>query len=190
MKWGCHLNSPHQNDLGLSFQFPSPKWHGAVLSIPLNIITWGWHFNSPNHQDMGLPFQFPTPWVTGIYTPIYPEWPHRQVLASHVAGCRIDSRLRLHWFILYTKALRDATSGCGGCDQSIGSTISDSIVRSLLWSTTTRSSPLGCFRTLLQVVDNLPHSSGSRFFTGRLLAVNDFTFFYHNDMGLPFQFSS
>ena len=41
-----------------------------------------------------------------------------------------------------------------GCDQSIGSTVSDAIVRSWLWWTATRSSPLGCFSRLLQVADN------------------------------------
>ena len=44
----------------------------------------------------------------------------------------------------------------GGCDQSIGSTVSDAIVRSWLWSTATMSSPLGYFSILLQVVDNWP----------------------------------
>ena len=39
----------------------------------------------------------------------------------------------------------------------IGSTTSDAIIRSLLWSTATRSSPLGYFNRLLQVVDNWPH---------------------------------
>ena len=38
--------------------------------------------------------------------------------------------------------------------QSIGSTVSDVIVRSSLWSTATRSSPLDYFSKLLQVVDN------------------------------------
>ena len=42
----------------------------------------------------------------------------------------------------------------GGCDQSIGSTVSDAIVRSWLWLTATRSSPVGCFSALLKVVDN------------------------------------
>ena len=42
----------------------------------------------------------------------------------------------------------------GGCDQSIGSTVSDDIVRIWLWLTETRSSPLGCFSTLLQVDEN------------------------------------
>ena len=41
-----------------------------------------------------------------------------------------------------------------GCDQSIGSTVSDAIVCSWLWLTATGSSPLDCFSTLLQVVDN------------------------------------
>ena len=40
------------------------------------------------------------------------------------------------------------------CDQSIGSTVSDAIVRSWLWLTATRSSPVGCFSALLKVVDN------------------------------------
>ena len=44
-----------------------------------------------------------------------------------------------------------------GCDQSIGSTGSDTIVHSWLWLTATRSSPLGCFSTLLQVVYNWTH---------------------------------
>ena len=44
-----------------------------------------------------------------------------------------------------------------GCDQSIGSIVSDAIVRSWLWSTATRSSPLGYFSRLLKVVDNCPH---------------------------------
>ena len=42
----------------------------------------------------------------------------------------------------------------GGCDQSIGSTVSDAIIRSWLWSAANRSSTLGYFSTFLQVVDN------------------------------------
>ena len=38
--------------------------------------------------------------------------------------------------------------------KSIGSTVSDAIVRSWLWLTATRSSPVGCFSALLKVVDN------------------------------------
>ena len=44
-----------------------------------------------------------------------------------------------------------------GCDQSIGSTVSDAIVRSWLWLTATRSFPVGCFSALLKLVDNWPH---------------------------------
>ena len=44
-----------------------------------------------------------------------------------------------------------------GCDQSIGFTVSDAISISWLWSTATRSSPLGYCSILLQVVDNWPH---------------------------------
>ena len=42
-----------------------------------------------------------------------------------------------------------------GCDQSIGSTVSDAIVQSWLWSTATRSSQLGYCCRLMQVVDYL-----------------------------------
>ena len=58
--------------------------------------------------------------------------------------------------LIYTmhEALRGYCHEGGGSDQSIGPTVSDSIVRSWLWLTATRSSPLGCFSTLLQVVDN------------------------------------
>ena len=45
-----------------------------------------------------------------------------------------------------------------GCDQSIGFIVFDAIVRSWLWSAATRSSPLGNFSILLQVIDNAPHS--------------------------------
>ena len=41
-----------------------------------------------------------------------------------------------------------------GCDQAIGYTVSDAIVRSWLWSTASRSSLSGYFSRLLQVVDN------------------------------------
>ena len=55
------------------------------------------------------------------------------------------------------EALRDYFPWGWGCDQSIISTVSDGIVRSWLWSTATRSSPLGYFSGLLQLVDNWPH---------------------------------
>ena len=78
----------------------------------------------------------------------------RKVVASHVAVARSVPALRLHWFILCTRRSGGTAHEGGGCDQSIVSTVSDAIVRSWLWLTATKSSPLGCFSTLLQVVDN------------------------------------
>ena len=90
-------------------------------------------------------------------THIYPEWPHRQGGCLACWGCTFESHWGLHWFILCKWRAGSTAHEGGGCDQSIGSTISDAIVRSWLWLTATRSSPLGCFCTLLQVVDNWPH---------------------------------
>ena len=65
----------------------------------------------------------------------------------------------------------------GGCNQSIGSTISDAIVRSWLWSTATRSSPLGYFSNYCKLLIIDPTFGGSRFATGRLVAIEDFFLF-------------
>ena len=69
---------------------------------------------------------------------------------------RLHVRVPLRFALIYTMqvALRGTAHEGGGCDQPIGSTVSDAIVRTWLWLTATRSSPLGCFSTLLQVVDN------------------------------------
>ena len=67
---------------------------------------------------------------------------------------RFPVELRLHQFIQCTKSSGGTAHEGGGCDQSIGSIVSDAIVRSWLWSTATRSSPLGYCSRLLQVVDN------------------------------------
>ena len=106
---------------------------------------------------------------------LYPEWPHRQ------GGCLACwNRCSLSWAEtapIYTmlEALGGGTAHEGrGCDQSIGSSISDAIVRNWLWSTETSSSPLGYFSRLLQVVGNCQTFCGSRFSTGRLLAKEDF----------------
>ena len=71
-----------------------------------------------------------------------------KVVASHAAVARsIPAEVAL----IYT--MHEELSGTahegGGSDQSIGSTVSDAIVPSWLWLTVTRSSPLGCFSTLL-----------------------------------------
>ena len=83
----------------------------------------------------------------------YPEWPHRQGGCLDAAVARSSpAEVRL----IYTMhmALRGYCPLGWDCDQSIGSTVSDAIVRSRLWLTATRSSPLGYFGKLLQVVDN------------------------------------
>ena len=64
---------------------------------------------------------------------------------------RFPVELKIHRFILLPVG---TTHEGRGCDQSIGSTVSDVSVRSWLWSTETRSSPLDYFGRLLQVVDN------------------------------------
>ena len=70
---------------------------------------------------------------------------------------RITAVAELHRFILCTRRSGGTAHDGWGCDQSIGSTISDAIVRSWLWSTATRNSTLGYFSRLLQVVYNWPH---------------------------------
>ena len=87
---------------------------------------------------------------------------------SHILSGRIGPRmlklqdrfpveLRRHRFILYTRRSGGTGHEGGGSDQSIGSTVSDAIVRSWLRWTATRSSALGYFSRLRLVVDNWPH---------------------------------
>ena len=72
------------------------------------------------------------------------------MLALHAECCKIESRLWLSCTDLcYAQALRGYCPWGRGCDQSIGSTVSDAIVRSWSWSTATMSSPLGYFSRLL-----------------------------------------
>ena len=88
----------------------------------------------------------------------YPVWPHRQgsprmlKVARLNPGCGWDAPI----FTMH-EVLGGYCPWGWGCDQSIGSTVSDAIVRSWLWSTATRGSTLGYFSRLLQVVDNWPH---------------------------------
>ena len=86
---------------------------------------------------------------------LYPGWSHiGKVVVSHAAVAR-SSPAECADLYYARGAHRPGTAHeGGGCDQSIESTVSDSIIRSWLWLTATRSSPLGCFSTLLQVVDN------------------------------------
>ena len=50
---------------------------------------------------------------------------------------RIPAVADLHRFLLCTRCSWDTAHQGGGCDQSIGSTVSDAFVRSWLWSTAT-----------------------------------------------------
>ena len=106
--------------------------------------------------------------------------------ASHAERCSFDSQQRLHRFILCTRRSGVLPMRVGGCNQSIRSTVSYAIVRIWLWSTATSSSPLGYFSMLLQVwliID--PTFSGSWFSTGRLLAIEDFTFYSWLNINTP-----
>ena len=65
----------------------------------------------------------------------------RKVVASHAEGCKVAR----------------SNPGCGRAAPIYTmheAPLSDAIVRSWLWLTATRSSPLGYFSRLLQVVDN------------------------------------
>ena len=77
----------------------------------------------------------------------YPEWPHRQggCLACWRLQDRIPAVAELHQFILWMRLSGGTAHEGGGCDPWIGSTVSDAIVCSWLWSTATRSSQLGYF---------------------------------------------
>ena len=67
---------------------------------------------------------------------------------------RIQVVAELPRFILRTGRSGGTAHQGGGCDQSIGSTVFDAIVRSWLYSAETRNSPLGYFSRLLKVVNN------------------------------------
>ena len=96
-----------------------------------------------------------------------------KVATLHV---RIPAVAELHRFILCTRRSEGTAHEGGGCDQSIGSTVSDAIVRSWLWSTATTSSPLGQFSNYYKQLIIDPTFCGSRFSTGGLLVIEDFTF--------------
>ena len=62
----------------------------------------------------------------------YPEWPHiGKMVASHAAVAR-SSPAGVALIYSMHVALRGTTHEGGRCDQSIGSTVSDAIVRSWL----------------------------------------------------------
>ena len=63
---------------------------------------------------------------------------------------RIPAVTEPHRFILCTRRSGGTAHEGGESEKSIGSAVSDAIVRSWLWSTATRNSPLGYFSRLLQ----------------------------------------
>ena len=67
---------------------------------------------------------------------------------------RIPAVAERHRFTLCMRRSGGTAHEGGGRDQSIESTVSYAIVRGWLWSTATRSSQLGYFSIILQVVDN------------------------------------
>ena len=94
------------------------------------------------------------PWVAAQSV----RWPGvPKVARSHLSQCSksCDFQPALNCAIRGAQGVLPCVGW--GCDQSIGSTVSGAIVRSWLWSTATRSSPLGYFSKLLQVVDNWTH---------------------------------
>ena len=105
---------------------------------------------SPSSLGLDCGLDYGVDYLITIRFISYPEWPHRQDGCSHAAVARSSPA---EVALIYTMHVALRGWG-GGCDQSIGSTVSDAIVRSWLWLTATRSSPLGCFSALLQVVDN------------------------------------
>ena len=72
-----------------------------------------------------------------------------KVAASHAEGSKVarlnNIAAELHRFILCTTRSGGTGHVGGGCDQSIGSTVSDAMVLSWLWSTAIKSSALGYF---------------------------------------------
>ena len=64
---------------------------------------------------------------------LYPEWPHGQGGCLACCGCTFESRWGLHWFTPCKWRSGGSAYEGGGWDQSIGSTVSDAIVRSWLW---------------------------------------------------------
>ena len=111
-------------------------------------------------------------------------------LASHAEGLRVDSRLKLHRFILCTRS-------SGGTAHEGGSATGQFDLPSL-----TSLSVAACSRLQLGVPHwatsadycNLliidPTFGGSRFSTGRLLAIKDFTFTFIGEWWIGVQWGS
>ena len=100
----------------------------AATTVIVIFIMLPWHLS---HNSI--------PWVAA-----QARWLPRMLKIARLQD-HIPVVAELHRFILCTRRSGDTAHEGGGCDQSIGSTVSVAIVRSWLWWTATRSSPLGYF---------------------------------------------
>ena len=142
--------------------------YGNIICKPMEISfanLWKYHFSaiansvgSTDNRDQVMTALRSVSGHNYVISGIVLVCPQRQGGCIASWSCRVDFGLRLHRFKLCRRRLYRSTVHEGwGCDQLIGSTVSDVIVRCWLWSTATRSSIFGYFSGLLQVVDNWPH---------------------------------
>ena len=112
--------------------------------------------------------RFPIPILKDCYTQglLYPEWPHMQCAGLALRRSHVRGWLSAVSLVICSPAriavCNTWSSGVllcvgWGCDQSIGSTVSDAIVRSWLWLTATRAPHWTTSVKLLQVVDHWTH---------------------------------
>ena len=138
--------------IAVTSHFLSPRPATRKLDYEIN-ITW----NNPvlNSILTGLSINSFIPWVAAQAVRLsgIPN-----VARSRLSQCSksCDLQPSPHCSVQYVELGVLPCVGWG-CDQSFGSTVFDAIVRSWLWLTATRSSPLGYFSKLLQVVDNWIH---------------------------------
>ena len=99
-----------------------------------------------------------------------------KVVASHVDRS-LQGRFLARLLLCMRRSRGTAHEGVGN-GKSIGSTVSDAIVSSWLWSTATRSCQLGYFSSISASSWLLTPQTvhGRRFSCKRLLAIDDFTF--------------
>ena len=99
-----------------------------VLNFPYH-----WH-RYANYMECGTVF---IPWVAA--------WARWLLHLLKVARSNSDCGWAAPIYAMHEGSGGTAREGGAECDQSIGSTVSDAIVCSWLWSTAARSSPLGYF---------------------------------------------
>ena len=141
--------------------FCTIKWAKKVPSVESST----WPLNSHNCSEN---YPETKPKTNKQERSVHPEWPHRRCIVltfrrSIVRSSLVAASLVIcspHCTVLHVEFKGYCLGGV--FSQSIGSFVSAAIICSWLWSTATGSFPLGYF---------------SRFSTGLLLAMQDFTFF-------------